>query len=71
MVKLIALRGLYFFTTILPFGGKTLDQIFSSFEHYSRFFKFVVSFEKAKYSIRSSFPKVVLQSFHFGKRFVR
>ena len=53
---------------IFPFGGNIVDQILHSFEHYSRFFKLVVSFQKAKYSTRNSFLKIVLQCFHFMKR---
>ena len=71
MVSLIGGRAFLFFTMILPFGGKILDQTFLSFEHYSRSFKFVVSFHKAEYCIRKFFPMVILQCFYFGKRFVK
>ena len=71
LVGLIGRRAFLFPTMILTFGGKILDKTFLSFEHYSRSFKFVVPFHKAEYCIRKSFPKVTLQCFHFGKRFVK
>ena len=48
MVSLIGLRLFIFFAKILPFGGKIHNQISPSFEHYSRFFEFVVSLQKAQ-----------------------
>ena len=48
------------FTKKLPFAERTLEQISPDFGFYSRFFKFVVSFHKAEYSMRISFRKNVL-----------
>ena len=48
------------FTMKMPFGGKIREHMSLYFEHYSRFFKFVVSFQMAEYSIRNSFRNNVL-----------
>ena len=70
MVSFVGLGDFRVFTMTLPFGERILEQISPYFGHYSHFFKIVVLFQKAEYSIRKFFPNTVLQCFDFTKRFV-
>ena len=60
MVKFVGFIDFQVSAMKMPFGEKILEHISPNFEHYSRFFKFVVSFKMDEYSIRNSFRNNVL-----------
>ena len=60
MINFVGLIDFQIFTIKLLFGEVILEQISPYFGCYSRFLKFIVSFQKAEYSIRNSFRNNVL-----------